>query len=666
MKKSFKRFISISIVLALLLSAVGCSNKTSQTSQSGQSGETAQPSKSPQSDVTFNPGVYTGSALGKHGPVTVEVEFAESEIKNIKIVSHSETESIAGPAIEQLPAKIIEEQSIGVDVVAGATLMSDAILKAVEDCIVQAGGPVEKLKEAKTEATKAEEEVSTDIVVIGAGGAGTSAALAAVENGAKVILLEKTATPMGSSTLAGGMFAADSKQQKEKNATVSKEWLYDEYMKSSDGFMNSLLVRKIIDEAGATVDWLVENGCQLNLVDAGTGGGYEHIGKPATLHGYNEGGTVAITKLIDTYKSKGGEVRFSTPAKELLKDSEGNITGVIATKADGSTFKVNAKAVIIATGGFGGNDDMLKEYIGATYTKGEIGHNTGDGIKMAWDAGADQCGMGVAQYFWEKFTDEEYAKLADAIGSDPFILTNLTKFPNLRVNTLGKRFSNEINATLYSIHGAEISMQPQQTEYVILDSSMLDKVKAKGTASIEEQFGKWKDNPQYFMEFNEPNDTAKLSEEEHTPMDFAPLLDKAVGTGIVFKADTIEGLAKAMGVDEKTLLASVNQYNGAIKNGKDELFFSDPSRLISVDKAPYYAIKFVARNLGTLGGIRINENIEVVDATGMPINGLYAAGADAGGMYGKAYVDFEGATLGFAYTSGRLEGTNAASYVNGK
>lgn len=468
---------------------------------------------------------------------------------------------------------------------------------------------------------------------------------------------------MGASTLAGGMFAADSKQQKEKNATVSKEWLYHEYLKSSDGFMNSLLVRKIIDESGATVDWLEQNGCQLNLVDAGTGGGYEHIGKPATLHGYNEGGTVAITKLIDTYTSNGGVVRFSTPATELNKDSEGKITGVIATNPDGSTLKVNAKAVIIATGGFGGNDEMLKEYIGDSYTKGEIGQNTGDGIKMAWAAGADKYGEGVAQYFWEKFTNEEYAKLADAIGIEPFILTNLTKFPNLRVNTLGKRFSNETNATLYSIHGAEISMQPQQTEYVIIDTSMLDQVKTLGTAAIEEQFGIWKDNPQFFMEFNEPNDTATFLEEEHTPMDYVPLLDKALGTGVVFKSDTLEGLAKEMGVDEKAFLASVNQYNGAITNGEDELFFSDTSRLISVDKAPYYAIKYVARNLGTLGGIRINENIEVVDTKGMPIEGLYAAGADAGGMYGKAYVDFEGATLGFAYTSGRLAGVNAASYV---
>ncbi|MDZ5000740.1 FAD-dependent oxidoreductase, partial [Clostridium perfringens] len=181
--------------------------------------------------------------------------FTNTEIKSVKVVSHSETETIAEAAINQLPEKIVSNQSIGVDAISGATLMSEAILKAVEDCTVQANGDVEKLKQVKDTASKKEnEEVSTDVVVIGAGAAGTAAALSAVDNGAKVTLLEKTATPMGAGTLAGGMFAADSKEQKEKNATVSKEWLYNEYLKASDGFMNSLLVRKIIDESGPTVD----------------------------------------------------------------------------------------------------------------------------------------------------------------------------------------------------------------------------------------------------------------------------------------------------------------------------------------------------------------------------------------------------------------------------
>lgn len=119
-----------------------------------------------------------------------------------------------------------------------------------------------------------------------------------------------------------------------------------------------------------------------------------------------------------------------------------------------------------------------------------------------------------------------------------------------------------------------------------------------------------------------------------------------------------------MGVDASVFSESVAQFNNAIKTGKDDLFFAETETLVPVEKGPFYAVKYVARNLSSLGGVRINERIEAIDAEGNPIPGLYVAGADAGGMYGKAYVDFEGGTLGFAYTSGRLAGENAASYID--
>lgn len=207
-------------------------------------------------------------------------------------------------------------------------------------------------------------------------------------------------------------------------------------------------------------------------------------------------------------------------------------------------------------------------------------------------------------------------------------------------------------------------MQPQETEFVIVDSAMLQKIAQHGTVAIENQYGKWKNNPFFFMEFNEPNDTKTLIEQENTPYDYTKLLDPLVDTTqTVFKANTLESLAKNMGVNQTNLVTSVTQYNNAISSGKDDEFFSNTSRLIKVSTPPYYAVKFVARNLGTLGGVRINENIQAVDENNHPIKGLYVSGADAGGMYGKAYVDFEGGTLGFAYTSGRLAGLNAGQYV---
>lgn len=649
-----RKLMAILLIVAMIFTLSGCGTKAKKDTTEG----TSEPAS------LYKAGKYTGVAAGKNGNIKVEVEFTENEIKTITVIEHSETEGISDEAFKKTIEAIIKNQTLAVDSVSGASMTTNAILEAVEDAVKQAGGDLEALKAAQTstEPVKTKEE-SFDIVVIGAGASGTSAALAAVENGANVLLLEKTASPMGASTLAGGMFAADSAQQIAQNKVVDKKWLYDQYMDISGGYINSLLVRKIIDESGKTVDWLQTNGCEMKLVDAGTGGSYEHIGMPSTLHGYQEGGTVAITNLVNSYVSKGGVVYFNTPANELLYDENGKITGVSATKEDGTVLKISAKAVIIATGGYGGNAEMLEQYIGANYTMGEIAHNKGDGILMAWDAGADESGIGVTQYFWQTFAPEEIGKMAEIVGDAWWSVTDFSKFPNLRVNMEGKRFSDETKATLYAVHGAEIHMQPGETEYVIIDSAMLDKIKEGGTASIEEQFGTWKDNPQFYMEFNEPCDTAYFNTLENTPTDYTEILDPLVGTGVVFKGDTLEALAISIGLDTTTFNASVAQYNEAIQNGTDTLFFSETSRLLPVTKGPFYAVKFKARNLGTLGGVRINENIQAVDALGNPIQGLYVAGADAGGMYGKSYVDFEGGTLGFAFTSGRLAGLNASQSI---
>lgn len=647
MNKFLKKALSYLACTACVVSLTAC-------------GQTA---SAPTKQSTYKAGTYTASAAGKNGNVTVEVSFDETSITSIKIVEQAETPGIADGALENMPTKIVDAQSLAVDSVTGATVTSHAILAAVEDCVVQAGGNVEQLKVAQTtENTSKVEEVSTDVVVIGAGASGSSAALSALQNDKKVILLEKTASPMGAGTLAGGMFAADSKIQQDAGATVDKEWLYEEYMKASEGYMNNLLVRRIIDESGATVDWLTENGMQLNLVDPGSGCAYNHIGMPKTLHGYNEGGTVAITKLIEVFTNAGGEVRWSTPAYELVTENN-KVTGVLAKKEDGSTLKINAQSVIIATGGYGGNEEMLGKYLGSNYTMGEVLHNTGDGIQMAFAAGADEEGIDVTHYFWETFKGEEIGKLAETLGDDWYSLTNWTMFPLLRVNTLGQRYTNEVNATLFSVHGAALAMQPHQKEFIIIDSKTLNEVKEKGLYTIEDQFASWIGNEQFYMEFNEPNSTDALYKEQHTPKDFAAMFDSVLDSGVVFKGETLDELAAQMGVDPATFTASVKQYNDAIATGKDELFFADTDRLVEVAEGPYYALKFSARNLSTLGGIRINENMEVLDKDFNVIEGLYAAGADAGGMYGKAYVDFEGGTLGFAYTSGRLAGISASAHV---
>ncbi|GAB6109900.1 FAD-dependent oxidoreductase [Fusibacter bizertensis] len=613
----------------------------------------------------YKAGTYTAEATGKNGNIKVEVVLSDNKIESVKILDQKETEGVSDNAIKLIPEKIVNAQSLSIDAVSGATYSSEAILTAVEDCIVQAGGDVSLLKVASNTTNEENiEEISYDVVVVGAGAAGTAAALAASENSKSVLLLEKTASPMGAGTLAGGLFAAESDLQKAAGKTVSKKWLYDEYINSSSGYMNSLLVRKIIDESSETVNWLIKNGCKLNLVDAGTGGSFAHVGMPATLHGYAEGGTKAVKSLIETFVGNGGTIMYSTPATELIKSEDGKIIGVKAKKEDGTILKISAGAVVLATGGYGGNEEMLRKYLGANYAFGEITTNVGDGIKMAWNAGADELGIASTQYFWQTFTPKEFQSLVEVLGGDFFSLTTFAFYPHLRVNTLGQRFSDETTASDFAVHGAQIHMQPQQTEFIILDNSVLSKIAKSGYAAVEDHYGIWKNDRQFYMEFNEPNDTDDLIAKENTPKDYIPLLEGGIKSGVVFKGATLEELAQNMGVDVETFKQSVAQYNGAIETGTDELFFSDTNRMVPVTEGPYYAVKYIARNLTTLGGVKINENIEAVDADYHAIPGLYVAGADAGGMYGLSYVDFEGGTLGFAYTSGRLAGINAAKFVN--
>ena len=611
-------------------------------------------------EITKIPGKYTGSGQGKESEINLEVEVGSDKIVNVKPLDKYAPDSLADNAFKKMAQKIVDHQSVDVDVVSGASETSRGIIEGVKEALGKAQVDFAALKENSSHSNASgKKTVDVDVAVVGAGGAGVAAALAARQHGASVALIEKTISPLGASTFAGGMFAGDSQQQKEKNAVVSKKWLYDEYMDASQGYMNSILVRRIIDESGKTVDWLNENGAIMKLVDAGTGGSYDHIGMPATLHGYQEGGTKAVTKLIEKFKSLGGQMYFGFAGQRLLQDENGNVTGVVA-QGDDQVLHVNAKKVIIATGGFGGNTKMRKEYLGDVSTQGQVLQNTGDGLNMAWDAGTAHHINGSTHYFWQTFSDEDIGEMAKIVGPNWMPINALADFPNLRVNNRGQRYASETHALDFAVHGAELSEQPQQTEFVVLDQAMLDKIKEGGTVAIEDHYGKWKDHREFYMEFNFPTDTNEAIKREHEKVDFTTLLDKLSSTNVVFIGKTIKELAKRMGVNEKNLQDAVDQYNNAKKKGEDDLFFSDTKRMIPVEQGPFYAVKFIARNLGTLGGATIDEKMHALAPDGEPVPNLYVAGADASGMYGKAYVDFEGGTLGFAYISGRLAGIDAA------
>ena len=388
-------------------------------------------------------------------------------------------------------------------------------------------------------------------------------------------------------------------------------------------------------------------------MDSGAGAQYAHVGMPSTIHYYQDGGSVAIQTLHDKVVDNGGQVLYETPGEELIFDKDNKVAGVIAKKADGTTLKINAKSVILATGGFGGNAEMMAEVFGEKAGTGLIGTATGDGLNMAWSAGAAEEGIEVAQWFGMKYGPE--AKQMENSSK----LTELVRNPLLFVNNRGERFCNEEEAYESAALGTYMYNQPDGDMYIILNDSIINEVAEKGLAEVfADRWGHLYGQGLTYQEAGHVKDLDAMCETNRTPYDYSSTIEDAVKCGVAFQADSIEKLAEL--INAPYLVEEVNNYNEMCKNGKDTQFYKESKYMYSLEEGTFYAVKVDLRCLGTLGGVKINENIQAVDEEGNPIENLWVAGADAGGLYGNNYVMFEGGTLGFAYTSGRLAGENAA------
>jgi fumarate reductase flavoprotein subunit len=604
-------------------------------------------------------GTFQGSAMGHGGPITVETTIQKGKIVSVKLTGSYETQGVGDAAAAEMPKRIVASQNLDVDVVSGATEASQGIIDAVADSVKQSGlDPKAFHKGAAAKRSAAPGEESCDVVVVGDGAAGSAAALSAAEAGAKVILIEKTDIPAGAGTMAGGMFAVGTAAQKAAGKPDASKWVYEQYMKASNYEANGNLVRAIVAESGPTADWLNANGAKLTPVEPGSGGQPAHIGNPAGFMGYVDGGSAAIAALNAKLKEKGGVIHFGTPATSLIMSKDGaSVVGVVAKRgSDGATLTIRAASVVLATGGYGGNMTMLKENFGDKVVPGAIASDQGDGLAMAWKAGADKFGERTAQFF---FTNPAPEANKMAAGQD--IAWMLPTFPFLWVNEKGKRFCNEEVVFDYASMGTVVYEQPDAIAWTVFDQGTVDRMKAKGTVSIVDLYGTWKGRPQRFMEMGELNDTDAYIKQSEEPFDLSTVLSEGEKVGLVVKADKLEDLGAKAGMKGDEFAKTVATYRSMIAAGKDSQFFKDAKYLFPLEKGPYYAFKFTTRLLGTLGGVKIDENIQALNAKGDPIPGLYVAGADAGGMYGHDYVQVEGGTLGFAYTSGRMAGRNAAA-----
>lgn len=590
---------------------------------------------------------FIGTGTGKNGDLKVSVTFDGGRIAGVEVVEHNETAGICEPAIERIPAAIIENQSIAVDAVTGATLTSQAILAAVADCIEQAGFDPDDYRTAPASAEKSTEvkDLTYDVVIVGAGGSGMAAAMAANEAGAKVILVEKSASIGGSSVMSLGMGAAGSSLQAASGVDfTAAEWLSD-WLDQQNYMVSAPMIYRYISESGKTVDWLIENGVEMEFIGHGQAALMDD--PIATYHTWAGDGLAAnLQKNLERILEDGGEIYYETAGKSVIMEN-GEARGIVAEQADGTTLNIHAKAVIISTGGYGADAAMMEELLGFKVNGINSGAQTGDGIRMGVEAGAATEGIENVEFHGVAIPDE--LKPANLSFEETDLVSMLVQEPSaVWINSDGDRFVNENIVYDTAYLGNIVSRQGDQY-YAIVNQRIVDIWENDGQASIgrvTKSFG--------FGDLEVDVPWVGLTEQ----------LENYIASGGVVKADTLEELAEKLGISASHLTAAFAMYNDACEKGVDEYLGKPAEFLTAMEEGPYYAVIGRASELCTLGGLKITTDMEVISTEGGVIPGLYSAGVDcSGSLFHGVYVSYEGVTMGWTMTSGRLAGENAAAYA---
>ena len=629
-----KRIAALALASVMALSLIGCGGKSNSASSAGVSGD------------------FTGTAKGMGGDVTVTLTLTDSKITGCTAEGVDETQGIGTLALDQLPGQIAETGSIAVDGVTGATITSDAIKEAAAAALTAAGLNPDDFKTAvENNGEKAEDStVDADIVIVGAGGAGMTAAITAAEEGKSVVILESQSMVGGNSVRAtGGMNAGKTVYQDENEfgeaagvektlktaaekyadnetitalaKTVSEQWA--EYQANPTGYFDSVelmeldtmvggkgindpeLVETLCSNSADAIDWLDEHGITLHNVASFGGASVKRIHRPVDADGKTISvGSYMIPLLQENCEKAGVQILLNTTANEILTDANGAAVGVKATGASGETVTVNAKAVVLTTGGFGANLDMVTEY--KPELKGFMTTNAagaqGQGIEMATAIGAGTVDMDQIQIH-PTVEANTAALITEGLRGDGAVL----------INAEGKRFIDEVG-TRDVVSAAEIA-QTGSYSWLVVDQAMVD------ASSVIQGY---------------------------------------IKKGYTVTGQTYEELAKAMGVDEAAFAETMNTWNGYV-DAKNDPDFGRTSFANKLDTAPYYAIKVTAGVHHTMGGLTINTNTEVLKEDGNVIPGLFAAGEVTGGVHGanrlggNAVADFT--------VFGRIAGKAASDYA---
>ena len=570
------------------------------------SGEEVMAAPKAEGDNLFIPGTYTGSSKGFGGDVDVTVTVSEKSIDSIQIDGSHETENIGTFAVDMLDDRILAAQSPNVDALTGATVTSNAVFRALNDALVLAGADLSKFPKVSEAGggEKTYEELETDIVIIGAGGAGMTAAINATQAGKNVIVLEKMPYAGGNTTKAtGGMNAAETHYQKEQGIEDSVAQFVEDTMKGGHDINDKDLVTVMAKNSAKGIDWLDSIGAPLPKVSFSGGATNRRIHAPEDGSGV---GAYLVTAFLRTINDLGIQVMYDTKATGLMT-LDGAVVGVQA-ESDSANYTIRSKAVILATGGFGNNEDMVVHYkpdLKGTVTTSAPGV-TGDGIRMAEAVGAAL--VDIDQIQLHPTVEQSTSMLiTEGVRGDGAIL----------VNQEGKRFINEL-LTRDVVSAGELA-QPGSYAYIIFDQHLRDGLKA---------------------------------------------IEKYVSTGITVQGDTIEALAEQLEIDPATLADTLAKWNQYVADQKDPDFDRTTGMEADLSQPPYYAIKIAPGIHHTMGGVKIDTSARVIDVSGKPIPGLFAAGEVTGGVHGGNRIG--GNAVADIVVFGTVAGESAVAWCDGK
>ena len=544
-------------------------------------------------------GTYTGEGKGRNGTITVEVTVKAGKLDAVKVVKHTETVGISDAAVADFPKAIVAAQSTAVDAVAGATMTSEGIRAAVAQAIQKAGGDPAQFATAvvKKKAAKKLVKEKADIVVVGAGGSGISAAVKAETLGANVILIEKMPVIGGATALnAGTLIATGSKYQREvmKETKDSPELAFKDIFTVGKNRNDPTLVKMVTERVGGVVDWLIYD-MKIPYGPAAT----QYPDHSANRQLGVTGRSVNYLNLMrEKFLGMGGKLMLQTRAQELIRDDAGKVVGVRATDKDGNTVELTSKAVILASGGYGAVKSMLPKEM-SNYVFYGLDSETGDGYKMATAIGAGTINLDLVKMYPQGVeTVPGHGLAATASSTD-----TMKKSGAIYVNKLGQRYVDE-NAALGVLTDKTVE-QPDHIAYIVMDAKA------------------WKEYVRKSLE-------DKLVPNEETLMTWTKIVNN--GRPVMAVSDNLAEAAKTMGVDAEGLAKTVAHWNDMVKAGKD----TDFNRKITggLGEGPYYIVEQKVRYQTTLGGLKADADLRILDKAGKPIPGLYGAGCVVGGANG--------------------------------